>query len=381
MIIGTKNSLKTIDPITHWNLLAVGADKAWNFTQGSSEIIVAVIDSGIDFTHPDLVNQSWTNSDEIADNGLDDDNNGYIDDIHGWDVRDNDSDPSPGHWHGTFVAGLIAADDDNDLSVGIAPKISLMNLRFLDDSNSYSGSDYGMFAEAINYAVDNGAHIIHMSIYDYGIPPSSLHSAIQRAYSNGVIIVSITGNTGGASTYPGNYPEVIAVSATTKAGIRASFSGRGEQNEICAPGSSIWGIKPGYSELSGGNWGTSFAAPLVSGTIALMLTLNNSLTINATRHILHTTAVDLGSPGKDDDYGYGLLSASAALEMTVYGNFTPHPTTSATPTTPSLTTSSLTTTSQPPTVNETSFSLNLFSVVASLSVVAIILRRRKNSKM
>jgi len=205
-----------LNPDFQWHLMEIGAEEAWNYTRGNQEITVAVIDSGLDFSHPDLSNQSWVNLEEIENNGIDDDGNGYIDDINGWDFRDNDNNPSPGHHHGTFVAGLIAADDDNNLSVGIAPNVKLMDLRFLDNNNAFGGGDWGMFADAIDYARENGAHIIHLSIQAYGIPPSSFHSAIKRAYESDIVIVSVTGNNEDHVTYPGNYSEVIAVSAITK---------------------------------------------------------------------------------------------------------------------------------------------------------------------
>ena len=314
--LAPRKVLSTLDPEIQWNLIDVGADKAWNYTQGRSNIVVAVIDSGIDFTHPDLVNQSWRNTDEIPDNGIDDDSNDYVDDIVGWDFRENDKDPSPGHPHGTFVAGLIAADDDNNISVGIAPNIRLMALRFLNDQNRFGGGDWDMFIETVDYAVDNKADIIQLSIQADGVPPESFHTAIKRAYNSGVVIVSVTGNNEDDVTYPGRYPEVIAVSATTKGREIASFSSPGEENEICAPGYNVTSIYPAKWTLQIGS-GTSFAAPLVSGAIALMLSLNNTLSVNTIRTILHETCTDLGITGKDPIFGYGLLNVSAALEKVV----------------------------------------------------------------
>ncbi|MFX0171532.1 MAG: S8 family serine peptidase [Candidatus Hodarchaeota archaeon] len=327
-----------LDPAYNWHLEEVGIEKAWSYTQGSKGIVVAVIDCGIDFNHPDLVNQSWVNLGEIPENGKDDDNNGYIDDVKGWDFRSNDNDPSPpsasspplnppaGHYHGTFVAGLIAADNDADISVGVAPNISLMNLRFLDENNAFNGNDWSMFVKAINYAVINGADIIHLSIQACGIPPNSFYTAIKEAYESGIVIISVTGNIPNCSPpntevhYPGNYSEVIAVSATTKAREHASFSCMGDQNEISAPGENIYSIYPNNYTPTLGN-GTSFAAPLVSGTIALMLSLNRYLSVENIREVLHETSTDLGEIGRDPIFGYGLLNASAALEkvITKYG--------------------------------------------------------------
>ncbi|UCG90218.1 MAG: S8 family serine peptidase [Candidatus Heimdallarchaeota archaeon] len=318
--LAPKNAFSSIDPTIQWNLVDVGIENAWNYTQGNPDIVVAVIDSGIDFTHQDLENQSWTNPNEIPGNGMDDDNNGYIDDIVGWDFRDDDNDPSPGHKHGTFVAGLIAADDDNDICVGIAPNVKLMSLRFLDDQNKFGGEDWDIFEEAIRYATQNGGDIIHMSIQACGIPPNPFYDAIKDAYEMGIPIVSVTGNipTCGKTMvhYPGNYTEVIAVSATNQTRGIASFSCYGGQNEISAPGDNVFSIYPDTWTPQTGS-GTSFSAPLVSGAIALILSLNHSLSIETVRSILHETSIDLGATGKDSFFGYGLLNVSAALEKVV----------------------------------------------------------------
>lgn len=318
-----------IDPSTQWHLQMVGAEAAWNYTQGSSDIVVAIIDSGVDIDHPDLINQTWTNPGELPNNGIDDDANGYVDDVNGWDFRDNDNNPRPGHPHGTKVAGIMAADDDNHVSVGIAPQTSIMAIRFLDDNNGFYSWDWDIFINAIDYAINNGADIIHLSIQAYDVPPFSFHEAILRAYETGIVIVGVVGNVFSKFdltcnclvqwthvTYPGNYSEVIAVTAVESNKNIASFSTTGSQTEISAPGSEVYTIQPQSSNLSLGS-GTSFAAPLVSGAIALMLSLNRTLSIETIRNILHKSSVDLGKAGKDPIYGYGLLNASAALNMVI----------------------------------------------------------------
>ena len=145
------SAIAVIDPSTvSWSVERVGAPAAWNLTTGSSEVVVAVIDSGIDTAAPDLAGALWTNEDEIAANGIDDDGNGYIDDINGWDFRENDASSLYGttiHWHGTFVAGLIAARPDSNEATGVAPDIRIMDLRFLDSRNQFYGRDWEMFAK------------------------------------------------------------------------------------------------------------------------------------------------------------------------------------------------------------------------------------------
>ncbi|MHA2031438.1 MAG: S8 family serine peptidase [Candidatus Kariarchaeaceae archaeon] len=314
IIRGTTNEI-------YWNLQDVGIPEAWEYTTGSSEIIVAIIDSGVDLTHPDLVNSSWINPGEIPSNGWDDDQNGYIDDIVGWDFcgdnpsEDNDPSPPPStsaSKHGTFIAGLIAGDNDNNLFVGVAPNVKIMNLRFLRSDLGFLFSDWPNLVAAIDYAVDNGAKVINLSLQANGIPPNYVHEAIQRAYAAGVIIVSVTGNNEDHVTYPGNYSEVIAVSATNSSREIAEFSSPGDQNEICAPGKDVYSISGYLSYVVTGS-GTSYATPLVSGAIALLLSLNSSLNTTEIRDLLHESSIDLGEIGKDPIFGYGLLNIPALL--------------------------------------------------------------------
>jgi len=327
--IGIVRVTSSLNPLYHWNLIDIGIEDAWEYTKGDPNITVAVIDTGVDFTHPDLVNQTWINLGEIPNNGIDDDNNNYIDDRFGWDFRDNDNDPSPflgadHYMHGTYISGLIAADDDNNISVGVAPNIRIMALKFLNDDFGWTYEDWPMFIEAIDYAIDNNADIIHMSVQANGVPPVSFKEAIQRAYQKQIPVVSVTGNSNFGLyhvRYPGNYSEVIAVSSIDKSHERADLSCFGSQNEICAPGEDVYSIEPNNNDLVLGS-GTSYAAPLVSATIALLLSVNSSIPIEEIRTILHNTSTDLGTAGKDDYFGYGLLNVSAALKNVTrtYGN-------------------------------------------------------------
>ena len=298
-------------------------------TNGSKDITVAVIDSGIDFSHPELGNISWTNEDEIANNSIDDDGNGYIDDIRGWDFSSHDSKPGPEpgdlvHWHGTFITGIIAAPWNNDGMLGVAPNVTVMNVRILDiDNRFYSASDFG---DAIRYAADNGADVINLSIY-YSDNSSLYFDDLAYAYEKNIPIVAVTGNTwlptGGIEyvVNPGSSDIIIAVGATNINQEKADYSNYGEATEIVAPvgdeggGTKTWSTMPFYSFNSYHGWGigTSFAAPQVAGVIALMRSLNYSLTVNEIRDILHKSATDLGDPGRDIYFGYGLLNALKAV--------------------------------------------------------------------
>ena len=304
------------EPVS-WGLARILAPEAWQISHGAGHVVVAVIDSGIDYSAEQLAESLWTNPMEVADNGIDDDRNGYVDDVRGWDFRDGDNDSldgSPLHPHGTIVASIIAAQPGDLPIVGVAPGVRVMDVRFLDSSNSFRSSDWGAFADAVNYAVDNGADIINMSIYANGRPPRSFEQALEAAVNRGVIIVGITGNLGDAEVmYPGRFDDVLAVSATTEGDLLASFSNRGDGVSFCAPGQAITSLTLGGSATT--KSGTSFAAPHVTGVLALILSVNPSLSPSEAVRILEQSATDLGSRGADDLYGIGLVNALEALRL------------------------------------------------------------------
>jgi len=302
------------EPVS-WGLERISAQRAWEISHGSPGVVVAVIDSGIDWSVPQIAGSLWENPGEIAGNGIDDDGNGYIDDVHGWDFRDDDNGPSAGtplHPHGTIVSSIIAAQPGELPIVGVAPGIRIMDVRFLDSSNSFRASDWGAFTDAVDYAVDNGARIINLSIYATGRPPRDFEVALERAASRGVIVVGIAGNQGQTEVmYPGKYGSVLAVSATTDGDLLATFSNRGTEVALCAPGQSITSLSMGGRATT--QSGTSFAAPHVSGILALILSVAPYLSGRDAVSILEQTAVDLGSSGKDDLYGSGRVDAERAV--------------------------------------------------------------------
>ena len=315
--------LKTLyqQPV-NWGILRISAPDAWAITHGRNDVVVAVIDTGIDTSIPQLEASMWVNTGEIEGNGIDDDGNGYADDIHGWDFRDGDNSSLIGtalHWHGTFVAGIIAAQPGEVPIVGVAPGVRIMDVRFLDSNNKFSSRDWNTFAEAIDYAVNNGADIINMSIFANGRPPSSLESAIRRAVQSGVVIIGIAGNTASnrgsldqtAVLYPGKYNDVYAVSATTESDLLGDFSRWGPEVSFCAPGEGITSFLPGGQTAT--RSGTSFAAPHVSGTLALILSAFPSLSATQAIDVLMGTVIDLGVHGADSSFGQGLVDAFDAV--------------------------------------------------------------------
>jgi len=301
----------------NWGLVRIAAPEAWGISHGREDVVVAVIDSGIDYSTdvPQLAESMWTNPGEIPDNGIDDDRNGYVDDVHGWDFRDGDNSSLVGtalHWHGTFVAGIIAARPGDVPIAGVAPGVRIMDVRFLDLRNQFMTSDWRTFAESIDYAVDNGAHIINLSVFANGRPPSYFEQALSRAVSRGVIIVGISGNTGAVGVqYPGKYDSVHATAATTESDLLASFSTRGNEVELCAPGENVTSFIPGGGTST--RSGTSFAAPHVSGVLALILSAHPGLSPAQAFDVLSRTLIDLGPSGFDSSFGHGLIDAYEAL--------------------------------------------------------------------
>ncbi len=295
-----------------WNLKMIDVPSAWEYGMGIRQVIVAVLDTGVDLTHSDLQGAFWINEDEIPENGVDDDANGYVDDVTGWDFQDGDNLPQDEHGHGTFLAGIIAAQL-NDLGlVGVAPNVSIMPVRILNAQGILTVDQWDLLADAIDYAVENGAKIIVLSIEALANPPVAIHDAIKRAKDAGVLIISPTGNSGKPQVaYPAAYPEVLAVSAVDENGRVPQYANYGEGTMLVAPGDDLNSTWLDGSYLL--NRGTSFAVPHVAGVAALIWSRNTSLTVDETWNILISTTTSLNQDTWDSRTGYGLINASRAV--------------------------------------------------------------------
>ncbi|MEG4815246.1 S8 family serine peptidase [Microcoleus sp. K5-D4] len=276
----------------------IDAPEAWDLQKGSKNVIVAVIDTGVDYNHQDLAANMWSNTGEIAGDGIDNDGNDYKDDLRGYDFQNNDNDPMDDHSHGSHVAGTIGAVGNNNIGVvGVSQNVSLMPLKVLGSDGYGVGSS---LAKAINYAVKKGAKVINASLGNYPFSQVS-KDAIDDANKKGVLFVAAAGNEGKLNNdtdpnYPSSYdlPNIIAVANTTRNDGLNSDSHYGKTSvDLGAPGTSILSTIPGnqYSFKSG----TSMAAPHVAAAAALLLAQNPNLSVTQLKDILMNTTDPLTS--------------------------------------------------------------------------------------
>ncbi len=326
-------------------LSSISAPQAWNYSTGNNSVIIAVIDSGVDIDHPDLKNNTWYNLNEIPNNNVDDDNNGYIDDYRGWDFITDTSDPKPkfgtsysflGMNHGTIIAGVAAAQGNNSQGVsGTVWNAKIMPLRVLGSEGSGNTLDV---AKAIDYAVANRAEIINLSFVGEG-KSTTLEQAIGRAYTAGVLIMAAAGNEvdqGVDTTKDPKYPVchdggfgnnwIIGVASVDNSDKLASFSNYGKCIDIITPGVSIFSTlfqhetTPKFHRQYGGYWsGTSVSAPQVAGIAALVKSLKPKLTLKEVVNLLLNNADNLDNKNRvyAGKLGQGKLNAYKVVTATL----------------------------------------------------------------
>jgi subtilisin family serine protease len=322
-----------------WALPRIGFDasdqSAWRLIKSNAQpVVVAVIDTGLDWNHANIDwDNIWKNPKEIANNGIDDDKNGYVDDVIGWDFVGHNNKPWDYDGHGTFIAGIIAGSwKDKDGIAGINPFARLMVLKAV---NNFGHTRASYLAEAIAYAADNGARVINLSVGDKEITPVE-QAAVDYAYSKGVLIVAAAGNEGVEISNYGvaSSDKVLAVASTGFDDERLVFSNWGKI-AVAAPGLDILSLRARRTDImldiAGAKYtagaayvgadkryyrasGTSFSAPMVSGLASLMLANDPSLTNRQLMQIIKSTARDVGVPGVDQYTGYGIIDARAALK-------------------------------------------------------------------
>ncbi|MCM2372028.1 S8 family peptidase [Aporhodopirellula aestuarii] len=275
-----------------WNVNAIGAPEAWAAGYTGRDVIVSVVDTGVDLDHPDLVSNLFVNPGEIAGNGIDDEQNGFVDDVSGFDFADNDNIPDDVSGHGTHVAGTIGAANDGIGATGIAPDVTILPVRVLGADGTGTVGDV---AAGIRYAASLGADIINLSLG--GGYSRSIDAAIQYARSLGSLVVAAAGNEsaivpGYPARFSANHDNVISVGAYTSSGAIAGFSnnvGNSGAVQVDAPGVGIFStyVGGGYATLSG----TSMASPHIAGLAALTLSSNPDLTSSELRNLLASGTV------------------------------------------------------------------------------------------
>jgi subtilisin family serine protease len=327
-----------------WYLQKIQAPVAWQTTTGSADVVVAILDTGFDLDHPDLVQNTWVNPREVPKNGVDDDLNGFVDDVYGWDFVDQDDTPVPTPFevydegavsHGTIIAGMIGATTNNEVGIaGISWKVKLMSVRILDNmgiGNSLTAK------EGIDYAVKNGAKIINLSFTGFDDDPQ-LEAAIQAANKAGVLIVAAVGNTkdGGINVddvpiYPAcdghGSPDngIIGVASSDEQDGKSTFSNYGATcTDLSAPGEMIlstvyqndqWTpFKQGFYQ---DHWsGTSMATPIVSGAAALVLAKHPTLKPEHLKNVLRLSADPMNVTGPaQGKVGAGRVNIAKALAL------------------------------------------------------------------
>lgn len=292
-----------------WGLLKIQSPKAWDVETGDSSVIIAILDTGVNTKHPDLEAHIWVNEDEVPNNSLDDDYNGFVDDIHGWNFLYNNNQPLDSSGHGTSVAGIVAAVTNNHIGIaGVDWGAKIMALRVLKNNGQGLYSD---IAEAIVYAADNGARVINLSLGAY-FYSQVLEEAISYAYPTSVMVGAAGNDNNDVPFYPAYFYKVLAVAATEYEDRKCEFSNYGNWIDLSAPGVGIW-----TTDLNGyrGFTGTSAAAPFVSGVAALISSYESGLYAGTIMNKIINTAdsIDSLNPFYIGKLGSGRLNAYSAL--------------------------------------------------------------------
>ena len=291
-----------------WGLRMIQATAAWSEVTEQTPVLVGIVDTGIDRDHSDLAGNIWNNPGETL-NGVDDDGNGFIDDIWGWDFSNDDNEPCDDNKHGTLVSSIAAGIQDDYGVVGVCPWCQLMAVKVLGANGS---APLDVVAEGVIYAADNGARVINLSLGGpYG--SSTLENAIDHAWNSGAVVVAAAGNDGAETLfYPAAYNNAMAIASTNEDDYRSCFSNYSDGFiSVAAPGEKIIGAMPdgGYATFSD----TSLATPHVSGLAGLLFSQDIGRSNADVRTLIETTVNDLGPLGTDAYFGTGRINAYRAV--------------------------------------------------------------------
>jgi serine protease len=300
----------------------INAPQAWDIEKGSSNVVVAIVDNGVNINHEDILPNRWVNTGETPGNGLDDDLNGYTDDIYGYDVADGDNDPIPpsggpaAFVHGSHCAGIASAKTDNGVGIAsIGYSVSLMSVKATP--NSSDGNTLPNAYEGVDYALRAGADIVSMS---FGSSSGFLtwEVIINQAQTMGVLLIAAAGNDNSSATFfPAGYPYVFSVGATDANDVKASFSNYGNTIDAMAPGvaikSTFFQTNSSYGQLSG----TSMSCPMVAGLAGLLLSYDSSFSIAQLKNFLKNGCdnIDSQNPTYVGQIGSGRINAFKSLQL------------------------------------------------------------------
>lgn len=319
------------DSTAQYYLRILNMPQAWDISTGSPDVVIAVVDAAILTSHGDLAANMWINTDEIPNNNIDDDNNGFVDDVMGWDVADNDNDPNPPAGapgvaqfnHGTLVSGCASASTNNNIGIaGVGYNCKIMPVKIKENTNtttpSFSTADA---ISGVEYAVINNADVVNMS-FGGGASSQTFQAIIREGNAKGIVFIGASGNDGANINFPpAAYDHVISVASTNASDRKSGFSNYGTTVDLTAPGSRIRttthfsNLSPGYTLTDG----TSFSSPIVAGLVGLMKAANPCLSPSQIETILKQTAVNIDTinPLYSGLLGAGRVDAAAALRATL----------------------------------------------------------------
>lgn len=305
-----------------YNVLITQAQQAWDITTGSNNIVIGMVDDAVRLDHEDLAANIWINTGEVVGNGIDDDGNGYIDDINGWDAADNDNNPNPPasadnftFSHGTHCAGIAAAVTDNGIGIAsVSFNVQLMAVKIADDATEQlTGA-----MEGVEYAIASGADVISMS-WGGGAPAATEQAVFTTAHNQGIVLIAAAGNDNTSDLmYPASYQYIISVGASNNSDLRADFSNFGDSIDVMAPGVQIWSTVATNTSSYEFYDGTSMACPYVAGLAALMLSFDPTATPDRIEQCLEETADDIDglNAGFEGQLGAGRVNAFLAVQCT-----------------------------------------------------------------